>query len=290
MKKSILTFLFFASIFCYSQNYRFVYEYKFAPNASKNDSLLTNYMYLDTDGKQSYFYNEAKFKSDSIKKVSNDLSLLLKVGRMDKNLHFTIVKDYLSRETTFYSKLSTVDFKIAEKEKPKWKLSNEKKMIGKWNCQKAETFYKGRKWVAYFTSEIQFNDGPYKFWGLPGFVVEVLDENNLHHFSLIQIKKIPQGNISLLPKNPRIVTNEQYLSYLKNYRPSISDISAVNVVNGTSTYIMKDGSTTNIHISKETLNKYEKNQERLNEIIIDKLSGQNDNPIELDKAIVYPNK
>ncbi|RXM57797.1 GLPGLI family protein [Chryseobacterium sp. CH1] len=41
-------------------------------------------------------------------------------------------------------------------------------MIGKYKSQKAETNYGGRNWIAWFTTELPFADGPLYFNGLFG--------------------------------------------------------------------------------------------------------------------------
>lgn len=276
-----LLILFAANLF--SQNYRFIYEYKFAPDNTKTDSIINNYMYLESDGMQSNFINETKFKIDSIKNSSNDMGEIIKAGRMDKNLHYNISKDYKKNEIVYHTKFTTIDFRIFEYERPNWKIFNEILKIANYQCQKAETFYKGRKWTAYFTKEIPINDGPYKFSGLPGLIVKIFSEDNSHQFSLIQVKKMQNSKFQKF-KNERTITDSEYKEYLKNYLPTISDISAVNVNgNGTSSYIMKDGNVININISKETLEKYRYNQDKLGEIIMKKLAGSTVNPIELEE-------
>lgn len=44
-----------------------------------------------------------------------------------------------------------------------WKIENEKKTILGYNCQKATTFFRGRNYEAYFTTEIPYQDGHWKF-------------------------------------------------------------------------------------------------------------------------------
>ncbi len=279
MKIFLIVFL-FPVIFFSQNNVRFIFKYDFAPRELKKDSIITSYMYLDTNGNESNFCNKVKLKVDSIKRASGDLSLIIKEGKIDRNLNYNIIKNYKTKEIIYYTKFTTIDFKIPENQIPIWKLSNEKKMIGKWNCQKAETNYNGRKWIAYFTYEIPINDGPYKFMGLPGFIVEVTSEDHSHKFSLVEVKKILQPYIPQSPKNVRTVSYQEYQNYLKNYKPSMSDIAGVNVSNGVSTYIMKDGSNVSVNISKETLNKYQNQKEKLGEIIMKKIAEQSDNPIE----------
>jgi len=206
--KKVFLLLIFPFMFFSQNNMRFTYRYDFAPNEFKKDSLITNYMRLDTNGYESNFYNEVKFKVDSIKKTSNDIGLIVKAGRMDKDLNYDILKNYSNKEVLYSTKFTTIDFRIPEREIPIWELTNEDKVIGNWNCQKAKTYYKGRNWTAYFTSDIPINDGPYKFWGLPGFIVEIFDEDNLHKFFLIQIEKIEKPNIIYPPKNAKTISYE----------------------------------------------------------------------------------
>lgn len=281
--KILQFFLILLTANLFSQNYRFIYEYKFAPDKTKKDSLINNYMYLESDGMQSNFISETKFKIDSIKNSSNDMGEIMKAGRMDKNLHYNITKDYKKNDIVYHTKFTTINFRILENERPNWKIFDELLKVGNYECQKAETFYKGRKWTAYFTKAIPINDGPYKFSGLPGLIVKIFSEDNSHQFSLIQLKRIQNSKIQNI-KNERTITNTQYQEYLKNYRPTISDIAAVSVdSNGTSSYMMKDGNVININISRETLEKYRNNQDKLGEIIMKELAGSALNPIELDE-------
>jgi len=55
----------------------------------------------------------------------------------------------------------------------KWKLTGKNKSILKHNCQEATTTYRGRDYVAYFTTQIPFRAAPWKFHGLPGVILEV---------------------------------------------------------------------------------------------------------------------
>ena len=48
---------------------------------------------------------------------------------------------------------------------------------------KAVTEFAGRKWTAWFTEELPFQDGPYKFRGLPGLIVKLEDATQSHVLS-----------------------------------------------------------------------------------------------------------
>lgn len=71
-----------------------------------------------------------------------------------------------------------------------------------YHCQKATCTWRGRDYEAWFTSEIPVNDGPMKFFGLPGLIVKVADIDNAYIFELkgIEAKQKPIYLNTLLNK------------------------------------------------------------------------------------------
>lgn len=57
----------------------------------------------------------------------------------------------------------------------KWDITSEKKKIGEYNCRKATLDKDGRKWTAWFTTDLPHRGAPDEFTGLPGVVLEVSD-------------------------------------------------------------------------------------------------------------------
>lgn len=74
-----------------------------------------------------------------------------------------------------------------------WELIAEYKEILGYPVQKAICSYRGRKYIAWFSKEIPFSDGPWKFWGLPGLILEVSDTEQQFTFSSVAIKRAPSG-------------------------------------------------------------------------------------------------
>ncbi|WP_395067197.1 GLPGLI family protein [Flavobacterium sp.] len=72
---------------------------------------------------------------------------------------------------------------------PKWEIYTETKTINNYLCQKATTFYKGRRYEAWFTIEFPTIFGPWKLNGLPGLIIIAQDEKNEVFFEAIEIKK-----------------------------------------------------------------------------------------------------
>jgi len=51
-----------------------------------------------------------------------------------------------------------------------------------YQCVMATTDYHGREWTVWFTPEIPLQDGPWKFCGLPGLVMETSEPSGQHRF------------------------------------------------------------------------------------------------------------
>lgn len=51
-----------------------------------------------------------------------------------------------------------------------------------YQCIMATADYHGRKWTVWFTPEIPMQDGPWKFCGLPGLILEASEPSGQHHF------------------------------------------------------------------------------------------------------------
>ena len=68
-------------------------------------------------------------------------------------------------------------------------LTNDSKYILNHKTYQAKIASGGRNWVAWYSAEIPFADGPYKFNGLPGLIFEITDTENNYSFKLVQILK-----------------------------------------------------------------------------------------------------
>lgn len=211
------------------------------------DSLNIEYMNLDTDGKKSLFYNDSKFKIDSIVAKSNNLNQLTNQKNYNLNLDYKIYKDYNSSKIKFYIKRFNTDFFIEENEIPDWELTNEFLEIANYKCQKAHTNYKGREWTAWFTNEIPLSDGPYKFYGLPGLVVQIQDKNKIHTFSLIHVINIENPYLKI-PNKAKLITRNQFDNIMKKPLNLKTDISFTNVTSNGITVGLTDGNFLNFNI------------------------------------------
>lgn len=233
MKKFAFLLLFFG-LMVSAQKTRVIYEYQFRPDSTKIDSLKTEWMYLDITKNGSKYYSKNSFESDSIvtesiKKQMASGSRSISVSRNSNGgeVKDEVQKTYPDYQIYLISALGNDAYKVLEDRKPDWKIEPDKKQISTFTVQKATTDFAGRKWIAWFTSDVPIQDGPYKFSGLPGLIVEISDDKANHKMELKGIKKMAATeteelntngkNIPFTRKKPLEVSRKQYLKQLTQY-------------------------------------------------------------------------
>ena len=70
-----------------------------------------------------------------------------------------------------------------------WTLVAEHQTIHGYRCQKATCHWRGRDYVAWFTTEIPLRCGPWKFGGLPGLIVKISDTKKEYNFELVKLER-----------------------------------------------------------------------------------------------------
>lgn len=96
-----------------------------------------------------------------------------------------------------------------------WQLHNTVKKIGQFNCSMASTEFRGRTYEVWYTLEIPTPFGPWKFYGLPGLIVQIKSLDNNIQFYLSEIKKYDQQEITP-PNDGKPTSFEEYVNYKNN--------------------------------------------------------------------------
>ena len=93
-----------------------------------------------------------------------------------------------------------------------WTLINESRDIMSYTAYKAETTFRGRSYTAWYTPDIKINAGPWKFNGLPGLILEVVDSENGVQFLLSSLE-IPYETDEVLspPSEDVILSYDEYI-------------------------------------------------------------------------------
>jgi GLPGLI family protein len=170
MKKIIFIAFYFLSIsFIQAQhdsisgsvyyNYE-ISQSQYTGNYKTNSKLIfnTNESLYEIDHLNSFYSDEDSNNNIGVKSEENEF-----VYKNTKNN--TMYYTDLIRFTHFHIK-DTLNIM-------NWNLNENTKDILGYHCQEATTNYGGRFYIAYYTTEIPISNGPWRFNGLPGLILEV---------------------------------------------------------------------------------------------------------------------
>ncbi|OCX51318.1 hypothetical protein BEL04_14900 [Mucilaginibacter sp. PPCGB 2223] len=76
-----------------------------------------------------------------------------------------------------YTEKKIINYYVTEEPMPaiNWKITGDTMSFAGQRCQKATAHFKGRDYIAWFSPELPFRNGPWKLNGLPGLIVEAYD-------------------------------------------------------------------------------------------------------------------
>ena len=179
----------------FAQTNRFVYQVTSKPDITNKNDIKTENAYLDISAEKSIFYSENRIKRDSVMQANRQSGGARGFNReqMDglrTNINYSIEKNKKDQKTFYKDRLGRDQYSYEEDRPLNWKILSETTKIGDYKVQKAETDFGGRKWTAWFTTDLPYQDGPYKFSGLPGLVVKAEDSTGEYSFDFMKNFKI----------------------------------------------------------------------------------------------------
>lgn len=204
MKLYSLIFLFggIFSIQTFAQNsykYKILYEFKYKEFTTSTD-FKNETMMLRIADSASKFQSYYRFKRDSLTRKYRDLKMdpYVIIDSLKKYPHATfrnvIAKNRIKNNIINFKEEGNVAFYTVEPlNTMKWNLLDSSKQIGKYKCIKATVSYAGRNFTAWYSEDIGISEGPYKFSGLPGLILELYDSERIFIFSALSISKV--GNM-----------------------------------------------------------------------------------------------
>lgn len=175
--KKLLFFIFFLCSKSFSQQeYAVSYDYKIVlkKNGNLTTEIKTN---LFGNGKESYYVED--FMKEKATESENNFSI-----KATENTIF--YKNFATKTIVYKDQIRMKFFNIKDTISGfDWKITTDRKTVLGYECQKATLFFRGRNYVAYFTNKIPFQDGPWKFSGLPGMILDIMSDEEDIYFSLV---------------------------------------------------------------------------------------------------------
>ncbi|MGV4415078.1 GLPGLI family protein [Chryseobacterium sp. T1] len=178
---------------------RFFYELSFKPkkDSAKIDKVMTT---LDITKAKSIYRDFTWVAQDSIIKVQveamqksgifQDMSKSMKMPKFGYKVEKVYPEMKVIFEEALQNGITPIKLGYVDNAKFNWKILSDKEKIGTYNTQRATTEFGGRQWTAWFTTDLPFQDGPYKFYGLPGLIVKIEDAAKDYSWELKGNKKV----------------------------------------------------------------------------------------------------
>ena len=127
----------------------------------------------------------------------------------DKSVSTTYDQAVMSECGYYDEPFSDIDWLIVE---------DSTKTILDYQCIMATTDYHGRKWTVWFTPEIPMQDGPWKFCGLPGLIMEASEPSGQHSFTATGIEISTQPIFPIFNTEYDKMDRKEMLRALRHYR------------------------------------------------------------------------
>lgn len=117
---------------------------------------------------------EVQMKAWTVETPGGGMTIDMRRPAPRKEVHTYVVKNSKKSTCTVYDKWGDTEGVYTEPfDELQWQLADSVKNILGYECNMATADYHGRRWTAWFTPEIPLQDGPWKFRGLPGLILEV---------------------------------------------------------------------------------------------------------------------
>jgi GLPGLI family protein len=200
MKKLIiLLVLSFANFQAEGQNVKNTYEVIYRLEHSSDstnikDKSVEDFHLFIGDNKSKFISKNQRIRDSIVTKMEENFNGSINFA--NKNMPKTkfneiIFKDYKNNKLKIVDRIGSDEFLYSEVIQPyTWEIKQDKKVINDFKVQKAVTKFGGREFIAWFTEEIAIPQGPYKFEGLPGLIVQISDTENHYNYQLISFKEV----------------------------------------------------------------------------------------------------
>ena len=188
--------------------YRYVYTFDTLKNELRDDLLI-----LQIGKEVSKCYSYYTFQCDSLQRTPDGAKVWSELFRraIEKDgiygdfphvrMSTYVYKNYPTGQMTITDRISSQGYRYADSlHAQTWTMGDSTREMLGYTCQQATADFRGRRWTAWFTTDIPVSDGPWKLGGLPGLILEAYDEGQQHVFTAVGLERV---------KDEPIIFNQQ---------------------------------------------------------------------------------
>ena len=188
--------------------YRYVYTFDTLKNELRDDLLI-----LQIGKEVSKCYSYYTFQCDSLRRTPDGAKVWSELFRraIEKDgiygdfphvrMSTYVYKNYPTGQMTITDRISSQGYCYVDSlHAQTWTMGDSTREVLGYTCQQATADFRGRRWTAWFTTDIPVSDGPWKLGGLPGLILEAYDEGQQHVFTAVGLERV---------KDEPIIFNQQ---------------------------------------------------------------------------------
>ena len=188
--------------------YRYVYTFDTLKNELRDDLLI-----LQIGKEVSKCYSYYTFQCDSLQRTPDGAKVWSELFRraIEKDgiygdfphvrMSTYVYKNYPTGQMTITDRISSQGYCYVDSlHTQTWAMGDSTREVLGYTCQQATADFRGRRWTAWFATDIPVSDGPWKLGGLPGLILEAYDEGQQHVFTAVGLERV---------KDEPIIFNQQ---------------------------------------------------------------------------------
>ena len=178
--------------------YRYVYTFDTLKNELRDDLLI-----LQIGKEVSKCYSYYTFQCDSLRRTPDGAKVWSELFRraIEKDgiygdfphvrMSTYVYKNYPTGQMTITDRISLQDYCYVDSlHTQTWTMGDSTREVLGYTCQQATADFRGRRWTAWFATDIPISDGPWKLGGLPGLILEAYDEGQQHVFTAVGLERV----------------------------------------------------------------------------------------------------
>ncbi|ETK08016.1 hypothetical protein T230_07990 [Tannerella sp. oral taxon BU063 isolate Cell 1/3] len=178
--------------------YRYVYTFDTLKNELRDDLLI-----LQIGKEVSKCYSYYTFQFDSLQRTPDGAKVWSELFRRatEKDgiygnfphvrMSTYVYKNYPTGQMTITDRISSQGYRYADSlHAQTWTMGDSTREVLGYTCQQATADFRGRRWTAWFATDIPISDGPWKLGGLPGLILEAYDEGQQHVFTAVGLERV----------------------------------------------------------------------------------------------------